>query len=47
MDNPEKLVTLGTQDTRRWQTQQKTSTENDKYEQHSPHQKEPGCEHRP
>ena len=26
MDNPEKLATLGTQDTTRWQTKQKHST---------------------
>ena len=26
MDNPEKLATLGTQETRRWQTKQKHNT---------------------
>jgi len=29
MDNPEKLPTLGTQDTRRRQTKQKTHTKNE------------------
>ena len=39
MDNPEKLATLGTQDTGGRQTKQKHITENKKDEQHGIHQK--------
>jgi hypothetical protein len=48
MDNPEKLATLATHDTRRRQTKTKThhNTENYKDEQHRPHKNtggEPVC----
>jgi hypothetical protein len=41
MDNPEKMATLGTQETGWRQTKQKHNTDNWKYEEHVPHQ-QPG-----